>query len=47
MALIFGCGQGWGFDLVARDEIVAGVTGLGGGQVLMQSGDGGGGAPGR
>src|ERR1035437_1911660 len=36
-------GSGVGFDLVAQDEVGAGVTGFRGGQVLAQLRDGGGG----
>jgi hypothetical protein len=43
---IFGVRSGAGFDLVAQDEVGAGVAGLGGGQVFTQFGDGGGGAHG-
>ena len=40
------CGSGPGFDLVAQDEVGAGVAGVGRGEVFTQLGDGGGGAPG-
>ena len=40
-------GSGAGFDLVAQDEVGAGVTSSGGGEVLAQLCDSGGGAPGR
>ena len=36
--------SGLDFDLVAQDEIGAGVPGVGRGEVLAQLGDGGGGA---
>ena len=38
--------SGASFDLVAQDEIGAGVAGLGGGEVLTEFGNGGGGARG-
>ena len=34
------------FDLVAQDEVGAGVAGVGGGEVFTQFGEGGGGPPG-
>ena len=44
--VIFRVWSGPGFDLVAQDEISAGVAGFGGGEVLAELGDGGGGTPG-
>src|SRR5665647_2278768 len=44
--VIFRVGSGVVFDLVAQDEVGAGVTSLGGGEVLAQLRDGGGGATG-
>jgi hypothetical protein len=45
--VIFRVGSGAGFDLVAQDEVGAGVAGLCGGEVLTQLGDSGGGPLGR
>ena len=44
--VIFRVGSGVVFDLVAQDEVGAEVSGLGGGEVLAQLRDGGGGATG-
>jgi hypothetical protein len=44
--VIFRVWSGPGFDLVAQDEIGAGVTRFGGGEVFTELGDGGGGTPG-
>src|SRR5664279_1162860 len=44
--VIFLVWSGPGFDLVAQDEIGAGVAGFGGGEVFTELGDGGGGTPG-
>jgi hypothetical protein len=41
--VIFRVWSGAGFDLVAQDEVGAGVAGLGGGEVLAQLRDSGGG----
>jgi hypothetical protein len=41
------CGSGKGFDLVAQDEVGAGLAGLGGGEVFTQLCDRSGGAAGR
>src|ERR1035437_264671 len=45
--VIFRVWSGPGFDLVSQDEVGAGVTSSGGGEVLAQLRDSGGGAPGR
>ena len=45
--VIFRMGSGAVFDLVSQDEVGAGVTSSGGGEVLAQLRDSGGGAPGR
>ena len=46
-SLYFVWGQGLGFDLVAQDQVGAGVAGLGGGLVLAQLRPSGGGRLGR